>query len=728
MRERRFYRLDLADNAGSIACPANSMTPPAPNPLARLLTPRSVAIVGASDDPLRIGGRPIASMLRQGFAGRILPVNPGRATVQGLPAYASVAALPEAPDVAIVAVAASMTIDVVEQLAARGTGAALVFSAGYAETGPEGAALEARMVAAARAHGMRILGPNSLGLFNPRNGFYGSFTSVVDTRFPVPGGVAIASQSGAYGGHILALARDHDIGIAACVMTGNEADISLGEVIAVLVEDEHTDVIAVYSEGIRDGARFTAALGAARAARKPVVMMKVGTSRVGSAAAQSHTASIAGDDAVTAAVLAEFGVARARSTEHMLDIARLATRRIFPANNTLGVVTVSGGAGVIASDAAEACGLPMPEMPEDVQARLRAILPYASPRNPVDVTAQAINDISLVGQFTEAMLGEGGYRSVLGFFTYTAAGTVAGPLRDQLKQARDRHPDRLFVLSVLASPEQIRGYEADGFAVFEDPVRAVAAIDAMGRFGDAFAAPPALPAPVVPAVALPRATPGEAEAKRLLGAAGIASAPEAVANSAGEAVAAARSIGFPVVLKIVSPDILHKSEIGGVLLDVGDEAAVQAGFRLLMERAREAAPAARLEGVLVAKQLSGGVECILGIHRDPVFGPVAMFGIGGIFVEIMQDVVFHRCPFGEDVALKMIHSIRGLPLLTGARGRAPADVAALATMLARLSAFAAAAGPRLAAIDLNPVIVMPQGQGAFAVDAVIEIAADPPAG
>jgi acyl-CoA synthetase (NDP forming) len=447
---------------------------------------------------------------------------------------------------------------------------------------------------------------------------------------------------------------------------------------------------------------------------------------VGSAAAQSHTASIAGDDAVIAAVLAEFGVVRARSTEHMLDIARLATRRIYPAGNTLGVVTVSGGAGVIASDAAEACGLAMPEMPAATQARLRTLLPFASPRNPVDVTAQAINDISLVGQFTEAMIAEGGYKSVLGFFTYAGGGAVAEPLREQLKTARDRHPDRLFVLSVLASKEQIRGYEADGFSVFEDPARAVVAIDAMGRFGDAFAAALALPAPTLPAVLLPARTPGEAAAKRLLSSAGIESAPEALAESADAAVGAARAIGFPVVLKIVSPDILHKSEIGGVLLNVNDAAGVRAGYDLLIERARLAVPRARLEGVLLAKQLSGGVECILGIHRDPVFGPVAMFGIGGIFVEIMQDVVFHRCPFGEDIARSMIHSIRGLPLLTGARGRAPADIPALAHMLARLSAFAVAAGPRLASIDLNPVIVMPAGQGAFAVDAVIEL--DPPSG
>jgi succinyl-CoA synthetase beta subunit len=227
--------------------------------------------------------------------------------------------------------------------------------------------------------------------------------------------------------------------------------------------------------------------------------------------------------------------------------------------------------------------------------------------------------------------------------------------------------------------------------------------------------------PAIGVVALPAATPGEAEAKRLLAAAGIASAPEAACAGVEQAVAAAERLGYPVVLKILSPDILHKSEIGGVLLDVGDQEAVRSGFAVLPKRARAAAPAARIEGVLVAKQLRGGVECILGIHRDPVFGPVAMFGLGGIFVEVLKDVVFRRCPFGPDVAEAMIRSIKGAPLLLGARGRPRADVKALAEMLSRLSGFAVAAGDRLRSIDLNPVLVMPEGQGAFAVDAVIEV-------
>ena len=703
--------------------PATDSCPQDRSRLARLLNPQSVAVIGASDDPLRIGGRPIAYMLGQGFRGRIFPVNPNRATVQGLPAYPSVAALPETPDVAIVIVPASLALEAIESLAARGTAAAILFSAGFAETGPQGAEAERRLVEAAHAHGMRLIGPNSLGLINPRTHFYGSFSSAVEQGFPTAGHVAIISQSGAYGANLMTVAIAAGIGLSALVMTGNEADLTVGDMLQMAVDDPDTRVIVVYSEGIKQADTLVAALESAREAHKPVVMMKVGRSAVGSAAAQSHTASIAGDDRVTDAVLTELGVVRAETTEQMMDIARLATRGVFPANNTLGVLTLSGGAGVIISDAAEAVGLPMPEMPQASQKRLLELLPFASPRNPVDVTAQYLNEMSLVSTFTDALIEEGGYTSILGFFTYSGgAPTIAPRLREQLRLVRERHPDCIFALSLLAAPDLVREYERDGFAVFEDPARAVVAIEAMGRFGRAFARQPGLPAPTIPAVTLPDRDPNEAQAKTLLAAAGIPCAPESVVDSADEAIVAAERFGYPVVMKIVSPDILHKSEIGGVLLDIGDADAVRAGFGTLMQRAHAAAPQARIEGVLVARQLSGGVECILGIHRDPVFGPVAMFGLGGIFVEILQDVVLHRCPFGEDVALKMIRSVRGAPLLTGARGRPPADIAALARMLARLSAFAVAAGPRLQSIDLNPVLAMPAGQGAFALDAVVTLA------
>ena len=698
------------------------MRPNDPARLAKLLNPQSVAVIGASDDSSRIGGRPIAYMRGQGYQGKIFPVNPNRTTVQGLTAYPNVAALPETPDVAIVIVPASAALESITALAERGCAAAILFTAGFAEIGPEGALAQQKLVDAAHKHGMRLIGPNSLGVINPCNHFYGTFATGCELAFPKAGSVAIISQSGAYGAHLMAVSTANDIGLSAVIMTGNEADLTVGDMLQMVVEDPATKVIMLYSEGIRESAGLLAGLEAARRARKPVLMMKVGRSAVGRAAAQSHTASIAGDDRVTDAVLKEFGVVRVQTTEQMLDIARLATRGIYPANNSLGVITVSGGAGVLISDAADAIGLPMPEMPQDAQDRLLKLLPFAAPRNPVDVTAQFLNEMSLISTFTDALIAEGKYTSILGFFTYTGgAASVAPRLREQLNIVRSKHPDCIFVLSLMASREQIREYESDGFIVFEDPSRAVVAIEAMGQFGRAFAKPAGLPAPKLSPITLPSHNPSEAQAKQLLAQAGIASAPEEVCVETEAALMAANKIGFPVVMKIVSPDILHKSEIGGVLLDINDEAGVREGFALLMQRGKSAAPHARLDGVLVAKQLKGGVECILGIHQDPVFGPVAMFGLGGIFVEILQDVVLHRCPFGPDVAEEMIRSIKGAPLLLGARGRPVADIKALAEMLSQLSAFAVAAGPRLQSIDLNPVLAMPQGQGAYAVDAVIEV-------
>jgi acyl-CoA synthetase (NDP forming) len=689
--------------------------------LTPLLAPRSVAVLGASSDPTRISGRPIAYMRAQGFQGGLYPINPNRTEVQGLKAYASIADLPETPDVAIVAVAAEVAAPAVEELGKRGVKAIVMFTAGFAEMDEAGEVAQAKMVATARSYGMRILGPNCLGVFDARRAYYATFSSSFDSGWPVPGRIGIASQSGAYGTHLYTLARNRGIGASLCVMTGNEADVTVGECIGWLAESPEVDVIAVYAEGIREAPGLIAALEAARAAKKPVVMQKVGRSELGTKAAKSHTASIAGDDAVTEAVMAEFGVYRARNSEEMLDIAHTATRKIYPAGNTLGVITVSGGAGVLISDVAESLGLAMPEMPVDAQKRLRDLVPFCAPRNPVDATAQVSNDVTLVKTFTESMIRDGGYSSVLGFFSMTASSRRWPSIREQLNAVKVENPDRLYVLSVIAPPDRRDELEADGWVVHEDPTRAVVAIDAMGRFGDAFAAAGNAPAPTIPPVTLPAKTPSEAEAKRLLATAGIASAPEAECASVDQAVAAAEKFGYPIVMKILSPDIVHKSEIGGVLLNVSDASEVRDGFQLLLDRAKTAAPAAKLDGVLVAKQLKGGVECILGIHRDPVFGPIAMFGLGGIFVEILKDVVFRRCPFGPDVAEEMIRSIKGAPLLLGARGRPKADVKALAGTLSRLSAFAVSAGSRLQSIDLNPVFAMPEGEGAFAVDAVIEL-------
>jgi len=688
-----------------------------------VISPRSIAIIGASDEPSRIGGRPIAYMKERGFKGAIYPVNPKRPTVQGLTAYPDVASLPAVPDVGIVAVPGAAALEAIEALGAKGCKAVIVFTAGYAEVDEAGAAEQDRLVAAARKHGMRLLGPNCLGLFNDAIGFYATFTASFDSGWPVPGGrIGIASQSGAYGTHLFSLARDRNIGANIVVTTGNEAEVALGDVLGWMAQSPEIDVICAYAEGIRESEKFLAALKLARANGKPIVMMKVGRSELGGAAAQSHTASIAGDDAITDAVLQEFGVIRARNTEELLDIAYAATKGIYPANNTLGVMTVSGGAGVLISDAADAVGLPMPAMPQHAQDKLRGLISFCAPRNPVDCTAQAINQIEMVGEFTRSMVIDGDYKTCLIFFSQVGGSrTVAPKIRAQLKAVMDEHPDRIWALSIIAPPDMVREWEADGFLVFEDPTRAVNALHAMGRFGDAFAKAQAA-APALPKVTLPGTTPTEAEGKRILSVAGVPAVPERACADVEAALAAAKEFGFPVVLKILSPDILHKSEIGGVLLDIDSEAAVREGFATLMERAKDRAPGARIEGVLVAKQIKGAVEMALGMVRDPVFGPVAMVGLGGIFIEVLKDVTFRRCPFDAAEAEAMIRSLKGFPLLDGVRGRKKADVKALAEALSNLSTFAAAAGPELASIDINPLLVLPEGEGAYAADAVLEIA------
>ncbi|WP_102225169.1 acetate--CoA ligase family protein [Acidimangrovimonas sediminis] len=687
--------------------------------LGALLSPRSVAIVGASGDPSRIGGRPIAAMLQAGYQGRILPVNPGRDEVQGLPCYATVADLPEAPDAGIVAVAARLAPQVVDELGKKGCKSVTLFSAGFAETGEDGAAAQEALLKIARGHGMRVLGPNTLGVYNEGIGYYGTFSSSLEMALPLPGPIGIASQSGAFGAHLSAMARARALGASVLVTTGNEADVTVADAIGWMAGADAVRVILAYQEGFRDGPKMLAALDAARAAGKPVFLLKSGRSALGSSAAASHTASLTGDDAVAEAVLAEHGVIRCADTEQMLDFAYAAQFGIYPAANSLGVITVSGGAGIIATDEAEAQHLPMPPMPEAAQAHLRELLPYGAPANPLDCTAQALNDLALFDAFTRSALKDGGYRSILCFLTYVAGGaTLAPKLIAALKAIRADYPDRLLALCIIAGEDIVRAYEEAGFLVFSDPSRAVRALAAMGRVGDHLAAPAPI-RPPLPEVTLPATTPDEAGAKRLLAEAGIHAAPEHVVRTPAEAAAAAKALGFPVVMKVVSADITHKSDIGGVVLNIDTPEAAEAAHAQILSAVAANAPEAKVEGLLVAKQLSGGTECLMGISRDPVFGPVVVFGLGGIFVEILKDVAIRPCPVSEAEAREMILSIGGAAILQGARGRPPADLEALAEMLSRLSAFALAAGPRLRAIDLNPVLALPEG--AYALDAVIDI-------
>jgi acetate---CoA ligase (ADP-forming) len=691
-----------------------------PSTLESLFRPTSVAIFGASDDPTRISGRPLRYLLEAGFMGPIYPINPNRTNVQGVPAFATLADVPGVPDVALVAVPAGLTEQAIRDCVAKGVKGAVIFSAGYAEAGAEGLAVQDRMAAIARAGGVRLLGPNCLGVFNPQIGFFGTFTQSLDREMPKPGSLGIVSQSGAYGSHIAYLARKRGMGINYWITTGNESDVDVSECLEWMAGQDDIKVIMAYVEGVRDGERFRRALDLARRNRKPIIMMKVGRSEVGARAASSHTASLAGADAIYDGLFRQYGVHRAATTEEQIDVAYACTRGIYPAGNKLGVVTLSGGAGVLISDAAERYGLDVAPMPAGAQATLQALLPFATVTNPVDTTAQALNDMTLLARNIQVMLDQGGYDALIGFFsTVPNTRTLSGPLRKAIQDGCAAFPDKLIALEMVADPEVVADYERAGFLVFEDADRAVAALAALCRLWRAFDRAPddtvALPGETpIPAGAL-----SEAAAKRLLGAAGVPFLAEVVATDAAAAADAADAMGYPVVLKIVSPQIEHKTEIGGVLVGVADRAGVVAGFATLMARAATHRPDATIEGVLVAPMARKGVEVIVGVSRDPVFGPAVMFGLGGVHVEVLRDVTFRLAPFGLSQARAMIDEIRGRALLSGVRGAEPSDVEAVARLLVDVSRFAAAHRDDVDTIDLNPVVVLPAGQGVVALDALV---------
>ena len=683
-----------------------------------VLEARSVAVIGASDNRAGVSGRVLRYLRDWGFTGAVYPINPRREQVQGEKCWPDLFILPEVPELAVIAVPAAAAVHAMRDCARRGVRTAVVLSAGFAESGADGSRMQNDMLAAARAGGVRVLGPNCIGAFNAASGLAATFSTALDGAIPTAGSVGIASQSGAYGAHLAYLAGRRGLGVRYLVTTGNEADIDLAEVLLWMAGRPEIEVILAYAEGIKDGPRFLDALRVAHGARKPIVMLKVGRSEVGAEAARSHTAALTGSDQVYDAVFTRYGVYRAESTEEQLDIAYACAHARPRAGNRLGIVSVSGGAGIQLADAAERHGLTVPPMPADAQRAVLDLIPYASAVNPVDCTAQALNHMDVFVAAWKVMLAEGGFDAIIGFFTtMPLSPNFADNLRDSIEQGTADRGDRLVVLSFVAEPETLREYERSGFLVFEDMDRAVRAVAALARLGAAFDRP--LPDVLPPARPLARRGYTEFEASMLLSDAGVPTLPQRLAVDVDSAVAAATELGFPVAVKIASPDIEHKSDIGGVALGLTGADAVRTAFTIVTDAARHAAPGARIEGALVAPMAPRGVEMIVGARIDPVFGPIVALGLGGVFVEVLRDVVLRPAPITPSEAAAMITELRGAALLAGARGTESADVDALATAVAALSQFAASHRDDLSSVEVNPLVVLPVGHGCVALDAVI---------
>lgn len=690
--------------------------------LEAILAPRSIAIIGASQDATKIGGRSVELLRRFGFPGAIYPVNPRASEVQGLQAFPSVEALPEAPDLAIISVAAETAPDALNACAAKGVKAAVIFSSGFAELGEAGLALQDRLRATALRSGMRVLGPNCLGAASVAERSIATFSVVLENGLPPVGPLGIASQSGNLGSYTALLARERGIGASRFITTGNECDVDIADAIAFFARDDATKVILCILETCRDASRLTAALELARGAGKPVIVLKIGASEAGQAAAASHTGALAGSDAVFDAVFRRAGAVRVGSVEQLLDLGHAAAvlgDRLPKGRRTM-LLTASGGFGVLLADAASAAGLSLPSPSDATQRRILDVVPYASPRNPVDATAQMSSRPEILETILAALLEDDACDALLVLMSASLyLPRLRGVYMPTLRAVRAKHPDKVVMLAVHGPQDAVAELTAMGFPVVDGVGPSTLALAGLCDLAAARSLPP-LPAPLPPALPIdPAALRTEAGAKRVLAAAGVPVLPERLVAGAAEAAAAARALGFPVVLKVVSPDLPHKTEVGGVVLGLGDEAAVAEAHDAMLARVRAAAPQARIDGVLVSPMITGGMEMILGAKRDPVFGPVVLVGLGGIFAEVLQDVAVRPAPVDEAEAMAMLRSLKAFPVLDGARGRPRGDLSAAASAIAALSRFAATHAADIAEIDINPLLVRPAGEGAVALDALI---------
>lgn len=685
--------------------------------MARLMRPGSIAIIGASDNPTRIGGRPIRYLRDAGFEGPIYPVNPNYQTVQGLQAYAAVDALPQVPDLAIIALPAVPALAAAATCARLGVGAVIMFSADFAEAGEEGRKRQEELTRLGRDSGMAILGPNCLGAFNVSHRMYGSFSAIFESGFPAAGDVGIVSQSGGYGSHLTKIALQRGVRIGQWMTTGNEAGIDVGTGIKWMASQPDIRIILAYAEGVHSRNTLVAGLSAARAAGKPVLFMKSGGSEVGAAAAQTHTAAMSGANAVFDGMLAQYGAIRMPHTEAMVDAAYLLQRAPRTAGNRVGLVTISGAVGVQMADAAAENGLAVPPLPEAAQVKLKAINPYAAVRNPVDITAQAFNDLDLVRQNLDIVLQNPDYDSLVAFFTVTAGSKAIAPgLSAALSPLPQQHPAKPMVLCIVADAETIARYEEAGFAVFEDPYRAMAALGVLAKLAEApLAAASGLPADILAKAdaALAQHDGTEARAKALLAALGVPVPENRIAHSPAGAAEAARKLGTAVAVKIHSADILHKSETGGVVLNLQSPEAVQTAATDMLRRLPQAS------GVLVECMAVPGLEFILGLHHDAELGPVIMLGLGGFHAELYQDVCFRLAPVSAAEARRALMGLRGSKAFGGFRTQAAADIDAVAQAAATLSAYFAARSDRIASLEINPLRALPPGHGVIACDAVL---------
>ncbi len=693
--------------------------------LESLLKPETIAIVGASRKPGKVGHEIVANLIESGFKGNIVPVNPSAEEVLGLKCYPGFAEYGKPVDLSVIAVPVALIEEAVKNSLDAGIKAICIITAGFKEVGAEGAKLEKTITEMCSNRSARLLGPNCLGLINSHHRMNASFAK----HMPVPGGISVISQSGALCTAILDWAASRHLGLAKLISMGNKADLSEIDFLEAFAKDEDTKVIVGYLESIKTGDEFIKTAEAASSV-KPVIVFKSGVTQVGGQAASSHTGSLAGADIAYGAAFKRAGIIRADTFEALFDYAMAFMMQPLPKGKRVAIITNAGGPGIMAADAVDLSGMEVCRLAWASATALRKKLPAAaSVGNPIDVLGDA--DPERYVAAVEAAQDDEEVDAIIVILTPQAMTKPVETAQAISNCAKGKKP---ILVSFMGGLDVMPGRDALLAANLPDypsPERAVAALKAMCDYSEWLKRPPR----VVTRFPVNRRRVeriisrhlrtnqmqiGEAYAKSILRAYNFNVVPGAIAATGEEAIETAENIGLPVAMKISSPDIIHKSDIGGVKLNLSSYDMVHDAFDLMMLRIKENLPEARIDGVYVEKMCKRGREVILGMTRDPQFGPMLMFGLGGIFVEVMKDVTFYIAPITESEAMQMLESTKSYALLTGARGHASVDISAIAVALQRISQLATDF-PEIAEMDINPFIVGVVGEESVAADARITL-------
>lgn len=698
------------------------------------LEAKSVAIIGASQDLTTINGKILKYMLKHKYQGKIYPVNPKYREIAGVACYPSVGDIPEPVDLSLIAVAASRVPGILRECGTKGIKRAIMFTSGFAEIGSEGKRIQEEILSIASEFNMRLIGPNCLGVLNVATNLIASFSGAMEAQSLKVGPVALASQSGAVGFMLFNLLQEADVGVNFVVTTGNEADMTTGEVLAYLVNNPDTRVLVTYLEGLRDVETFRQMAEKAALLGKPIIALKVGNSTSGQKAAVTHTASLTGSGVAYKSFFEKMGVLQALDSDDVVDLAQAFVPGKLPKGARVGIVTMSGGVGILLADRLEEMQLQVPELSAGLQDEIRKLIPsFGSPLNPVDVTAQSFSQFNQGAGFKQCLkmlLTSNEVDMLVIAFATTAAGKMTEEIGHVIVEVAEAS-DKPVVVSWSVGQFAKLGFDVlrqANIPLYHSPARAAKALAALYRYAK-FKKDWTIP--IVGKLDLERQAKvktmldgnakvlSEHATKQILNMYGLPVTKECVAKTVQEAVETADKMGYPIVMKIDSPDILHKTEAGGVAINIQSAEEIKVIFPEIMANAQAYAPQAPINGILIQEHVPPGVEVVIGLQHDPVLGNQIMFGLGGIFVEVLKDVVFKPVPLSRKDALDMLNEIKGAALLNGVRGRTVVDKEVLVEILLGISQLAVEVGENLLSLDINPVTVLAQGKGAKILDAVL---------